>query len=147
MTRGIRHIQQVLPHRFPFLLVDRVEDFRANEWIRGFKNVTINEPFFPGHFPEHPVLPGVMTLEALSQLAGLLVYESGGYDPERDLFLLTGLDKVKFRRQVIPGDRLDMECRILQQKLGVWKQSARAQAGGELACEAVITARVIRKAE
>ena len=106
----IQRILRLLPHRYPFLLVDRVVECVAGSHIRAYKNVTFNEPFFQGHFPGAPIMPGVLILEALAQTGGLLAV-SGMDSLDDKLFLFTGLDGVKFRRQVVPGDRLDLECR------------------------------------
>lgn len=142
MSEGmsIEKILSILPHRYPFLLVDRVIECKPGESIRAYKNVTINEPFFQGHFPGVPVMPGVLILEALAQTGGLLAASGISGSLEDKLFLFTGLDGVKFRRQVIPGDRLDLECFDLRMKLNLCKLSARASVDGKLACEAKITA-------
>ena len=109
----IQRILRLLPHRYPFLLVDRVVECVAGSHIRAYKNVTFNEPFFQGHFPGAPIMPGVLILEALAQTGGLLAV-SGMDSLDDKLFLFTGLDGVKFRRQVVPGDRLDLECSNLR---------------------------------
>lgn len=136
----INRIMSLLPHRYPFLLVDRVVEYTAGESIRAYKNVTINEPFFQGHFPGAPIMPGVLILEALAQTGGILASLSLQDNLEDKLFLFTGLDNVKFRRQVIPGDRLDLECANMRMKLKLCKMEARAYVDGKLACEALITA-------
>lgn len=136
----IKKIMSLLPHRFPFLLVDRVVECIPGSHIRAYKNVTINEPFFQGHFPGAPIVPGVIILEALAQTGGLLAASSVKDGLENKLFLFTGLDHVKFRRQVIPGDRLDLECSNLRMKLKMCKLDARALVDGQLAAEASITA-------
>lgn len=137
----IQRILRLLPHRYPFLLVDRVVECVAGSHIRAYKNVTFNEPFFQGHFPGAPIMPGVLILEALAQTGGLLAV--AGMDSLDDkLFLFTGLDGVKFRRQVAPGDRLDLECSNLRMKLRLCKMDARAYVDGKLAAEAQITAAI-----
>lgn len=137
----IQRILRLLPHRYPFLLVDRVVECVAGSHIRAYKNVTFNEPFFQGHFPGAPIMPGVLILEALAQTGGLLAVS--GMDSLNDkLFLFTGLDGVKFRRQVVPGDRLDLECSNLRMKLKLCKMEARAFVDGKLAAEAQITAAI-----
>ncbi len=137
----IQRILRLLPHRYPFLLVDRVVECVAGSHIRAYKNVTFNEPFFQGHFPGAPIMPGVLILEALAQTGGLLAV--AGMDSLDDkLFLFTGLDGVKFRRQVVPGDRLDLECSNLRMKLRLCKMDARAYVDGKLAAEAQITAAI-----
>lgn len=140
MEMNIEKIMQLLPHRYPFLLVDRVVECEPGGKIRAYKNVTSNEPFFQGHFPGVPILPGVLILEALAQTGGLLAAASMEGSLAGKLFLFTGLDGVKFRRQVIPGDRLDLECSNMRMKLKLCKMEARAFVDGKLACEAIITA-------
>lgn len=140
MEMNIEKIMQLLPHRYPFLLVDRVVECVPGESIRAYKNVTINEPFFQGHFPGVPIMPGVLILEALAQTGGLLAASGLEGSLADKLFLFTGLDGVKFRRPVLPGDRLDLECFNLRMKLKLCKMEARAHVGGKLACEATITA-------
>ena len=137
----IQRILRLLPHRYPFLLVDRVVECEAGSHIRAYKNVTFNEPFFQGHFPGAPIMPGVLILEALAQTGGLLAV-SGMDSLDDKLFLFTGLDGVKFRRQVVPGDRLDLECSNLRMKLKLCKMEARAFVDGKLAAEAMITAAI-----
>ena len=137
----IQRILRLLPHRYPFLLVDRVVECVAGSHIRAYKTVTFNEPFFQGHFPAAPIMPGVLILEALAQTGGLLAV-SGMDSLDDKLFLFTGLDGVKFRRQVVPGDRLDLECSNLRMKLKLCKMEARAFVDGKLAAEAQITAAI-----
>ena len=137
----IQRILRLLPHRYPFLLVDRVVECVAGSHIRAYKNVTFNEPFFQGHFPGAPIMPGVLILGALAQTGGLLAV-SGMESLDDKLFLFTGLDGVKFRRQVVPGDRLDLECSNLRMKLKLCKMEARAFVDGKLAAEAQITAAI-----
>ena len=137
----IQRILRLLPHRYPFLLVYRVVECVAGSHIRAYKNVTFNEPFFQGHFPGAPIMPGVLILEALAQTGGLLAV-SGMESLDDKLFLFTGLDGVKFRRQVVPGDRLDLECSNLRMKRKLCKMEARAFVDGKLAAEAQITAAI-----
>ena len=137
----IQRILRLLPHRYPVLLVDRVVECVAGSHIRAYKNITFNEPFFQGHFPGAPIMPGVLILEALAQTGGLLAV-SGMDSLDDKLFLFTGLDGVKFRRQVVPGDRLDLECSNLRMKLKLCKMEARAFVDGKLAAEAQITAAI-----
>ncbi|PZN32727.1 MAG: 3-hydroxyacyl-[acyl-carrier-protein] dehydratase FabZ [Proteobacteria bacterium] len=133
----IHEVMRRLPHRYPFLLVDRVLDCRAGESIRALKNVTVNEPFFPGHFPHRPVLPGVIMLEALAQTAGILAFVTAGVypDEERQLYFV-GIDKARFRRPVGPGDQLVMTARLERSLRGIWKFSTRAEVDGEEAVSA-----------
>jgi len=140
ISMNIEQIMDILPHRYPFLLVDRVISCVPGESIHACKNVTFNEPFFQGHFPGTPIMPGVLILEALAQTGGLLAASGMDGNLNDKLFLFTGLDQVKFRRQVIPGDRLDLHCGNMRMKLKLCKMEARAMVDGKLACEAVITA-------
>jgi 3-hydroxyacyl-[acyl-carrier-protein] dehydratase len=129
---------KLLPHRYPFLMVDRVVEISHDHAVT-LKNVTHNEPFFTGHFPGMPVMPGVLILEALAQSSALLAINILGI---RDLpfFMLTGLDKVRFRRRVVPGDQLRMEVRLLRQHRPLWRMHAQARVDGELAAEAEVSA-------
>lgn len=138
----ISQILTILPHRYPFMLVDRVVRCEPGSHILAYKNVTINEPFFQGHFPGVPVMPGVLILEALAQTGGILAASSINGSLEGKLFLFTGLDKVKFRKQVIPGDRLDLECNNLRMKLKMCKLDAIASVDGVVAAQAQITAAI-----
>ena len=140
-SMDIQRILRLLPHRYPFLLVDRVVECVPGSHIKAYKNVTFNEPFFQGHFPDAPIMPGVLILEALAQTGGLLAAAGMG-DLDDKLILFTGLDAVKFRRQVVPGDRLDLECSNLRLKLKLCKMEARAFVDGKLAAEAQITAAI-----
>lgn len=140
-SMDIQRILSILPHRYPFLLVDRVVECVPGSHIKAYKNVSVNEPFFQGHFPGVPIMPGVLILEALAQTGGLLA-SAGMGDLADKLFLFTGLDGVKFRRQVVPGDRLDLECSDMRMKLKLCKMEARAFVDGKLAAEARITAAI-----
>ena len=140
-SMDIQRILSILPHRYPFLLVDRVVECVPGSHIKAYKNVSVNEPFFQGHFPGVPIMPGVLILEALAQTGGLLAAAGMG-DLADKLFLFTGLDGVKFRRQVVPGDRLDLECSDMRMKLKLCKMEARAFVDGKLAAEARITAAI-----
>lgn len=146
IVMDINQIMRTLPHRYPFLLVDRVVEIVPDKSIKAYKNITINEPFFQGHFPGTPIMPGVLILEALAQTGGLLAISSLKENFENKLFLFTGLDKVKFRRKVVPGDRLDLECFNMRMKLKLCKMEARALVDGQLAAEALITAGIGDKA-
>ena len=135
----IQDILRQLPHRYPMLLVDRVLECVPGESIRAIKNVSYNEPFFNGHFPSRPVMPGVLILEALAQSAGVLAYRSAGVVPNEDTKLyFVGIDEARFRRPVVPGDQLLLEARITRQLRGIWKFDARASVGGEVAASASI---------
>ena len=133
----IHHILKRLPHRYPFLLVDRVLEFEHNQRIKALKNVTINEPFFSGHFPHRPVMPGVLTLEALAQAAAMLAFESAGAsaDPTAIVYFV-GIDGARFKRPVEPGDQLILDVTIDRVKAGIYKFKTRASVDGETAVEA-----------
>jgi 3-hydroxyacyl-[acyl-carrier-protein] dehydratase len=140
MTPPVLDIHQILkklPHRYPFLLVDRVIEFEKDKCIKALKNVTINEPFFAGHFPHRPVMPGVLMLEALAQTAALLSFYSLGQDPdENTVVYFLGIDGARFKRVVEPGDQLILEASIARAKAGVFKYKTRASVAGETAVEA-----------
>jgi len=139
----IYKILKQLPHRYPFLLVDRVLSIDKGKSIRALKNVTINEPFFEGHFPRRPVMPGVLMLEALAQAAALLAFDATGSIPDEDsVYYFAGMDAVRFKRPVVPGDQLILEVELLRTKAGVFKFKARALVGEEVAVEAEITCAV-----
>jgi 3-hydroxyacyl-[acyl-carrier-protein] dehydratase len=127
----------LLPHRYPFLLIDRVLELDSERTLT-LKNVTVNEPFFTGHFPELPVMPGVLIVEALAQSAAILAL--GIIGTRRSLFMLTGIDKVRFRRRVVPGDQLKMEVRLVRHHHPVWKMHGEARVDGDLAAEADLSA-------
>jgi 3-hydroxyacyl-[acyl-carrier-protein] dehydratase len=133
----IQHILRLLPHRYPFLLVDRVLELDKGVRIKALKNVTINEPFFPGHFPARPVMPGVLMLEALAQAAALLSFGSLDSDPdENTVVYFAGIDNARFKRPVGPGDQLILEARIERQKAGIYRYKTQAFVDGHLAVEA-----------
>ncbi|MDO5059386.1 MAG: 3-hydroxyacyl-ACP dehydratase FabZ [Neisseria sp.] len=135
-----REIQNFLPHRFPFLLIDRVIAAEPGKTLTAIKNVTINEQFFQGHFPEMPVMPGVLIVEAMAQACGVLAVLSQGNSerPEGEVTLFAGLDNVRFKRPVLPGDQLTFEVELLAHKRGIGKFHAVAKVDGQLACEAQI---------
>jgi 3-hydroxyacyl-[acyl-carrier-protein] dehydratase len=141
----IQNILEMLPHRYPFLLVDRVVDYKANDYLLGYKNVTFNEPFFQGHFPGLPVMPGVLILEALAQAGGILLVQSSEEDLNEKVFMFTGLEKVRFRSPVRPGDRLDLRLENFKRKLKLARMTGHASINGHLAAEAVLTAAVVDK--
>lgn len=134
----LARILGALPHRYPFLLVDRIVEQEKGRIVT-IKNVSFNEPFFAGHFPGNPVMPGVLIVEALAQSAAILALSEVPRDP-RPLFMLTGLDKVRFRRRVIPGDQLRMEVKILKFHRPLWRMQGTARVGDELAAEAELSA-------
>jgi 3-hydroxyacyl-[acyl-carrier-protein] dehydratase len=138
---NLDQILRLLPHRYPFLLVDRVLEV-TSEGAVTIKNVSINEPFFCGHFPGRPVMPGVLIIEALAQSAAIFAL-GARKDGDRGLFMLTGLDKVRLRRQVIPGDQLRMEVRLIRHHPPLWKIRGEAHVAGELVAEAEISAMLV----
>ena len=138
-TLDINAIRATLPHRYPMLLVDRVLELEPGVRIKAIKNVTINEPFFPGHFPHYPVMPGVLIVEALAQASAIVAYRA---DPEamggRKLFLFAGIDDARFKRQVVPGDTLVLESTFVKGMRDVGRWAVRATVDGQLACEATL---------
>ena len=138
-------IQRFLPHRYPFLLVDRVVEIVPGQKLVAFKNVTINEQFFNGHFPGHPVMPGVLILEALAQAAAILAYKSEGVDPSQKVTYLMAVDKAKWRKPVVPGDRLQLNVEVLKHKGPIWKQKGIATVDGVKVAEAEFLATVVDK--
>lgn len=137
MTIDIHQILKRLPHRYPFLLVDRVLEVESGKRIRALKNVTVNEHFFVGHFPQRPVMPGVLMLEALAQAAALLGFVTHDITPDdKTLYYFAGIDGARFKRPVEPGDQLILEAEVLRMKANIWKYKARARVGDELAVEA-----------
>jgi 3-hydroxyacyl-[acyl-carrier-protein] dehydratase len=139
--KNIYEVMKYLPHRFPFLLVDRVLHCEPGVRLTARKNVTANEPFFRGHFPEHPVFPGVLILEALAQATTILAFETRGEHPQEDsLYLFVGVDNARFRRQVIPGDQLTLKVELLKTKRNLWKFHGEAWVEDELACKAELLA-------
>jgi 3-hydroxyacyl-[acyl-carrier-protein] dehydratase len=137
MLMDIHQIIKKLPHRYPFLLVDRVIELEKDVRIKALKNVTINEPFFNGHFPNRPVMPGVLMLEALAQASALLSFSSEGEESDGTrLYYFAGIDGARFKRVVEPGDQLILESSIERKKAGIYKYATRATVNGELAVEA-----------
>lgn len=140
MKLNVNQIRKILPHRYPFLLVDRVEDIEFGQRIHAIKNVTVNEPFFPGHFPEYPVFPGVLIMEALAQAAAILTFASASEDDVKqaadDLYLFAGIDNARFKRPVMPGDRLELFAEMTANKRGIYKYKAVAKVDGQIVAEA-----------
>ena len=133
----IKEILDHLPHRYPFLLVDRVVDFEIGKSIHAYKNISINEQFFTGHFPHHPVMPGVLIMEALAQAAGILSFKTMGAKPDDDsVFYFVGIDNARFKRPVVPGDQLHLHVEIVRQIRGIWKYKVEARVDGEVAAQA-----------
>ncbi len=137
----IGEIRAILPHRYPFLLVDRILQIETDRRVIGVKNVTVNEPFFQGHFPERPIMPGVLILEAMAQVGGVLACKSAP-PTGRPVVYLTGVNQAKFRKPVIPGDQLRFEVEVLKRRPPFWKMQAKAFVDSILVCEAELTAMV-----
>ena len=134
-----RAVLAQLPHRYPFLLVDRVIECVPGKRIEAIKNVTVNEPFFPGHFPGNPVMPGVIILEALAQAAGILAFKTAGVVPdENSRFYFVGIDNARFRRPVLPGDRLVLKATLERAIRGIWKFETAAEVDGTVAASATM---------
>ena len=135
----VNEIREYLPHRYPFLLVDRVLELTEGESIVAIKNVTVNEPFFNGHFPDHPVMPGVLIVEAMAQAAGILGFKTMGKKPQDgSIYYFVGSDKLRFKRPVVPGDQLQLEAQILSERRGIWKFEVRASVDGDTVSSATI---------
>jgi 3-hydroxyacyl-[acyl-carrier-protein] dehydratase len=144
MTFNIQEIMDFLPHRYPFLLIDRVVEFEPAKRLVAIKNVTMNEPFFQGHFPGLPIMPGVLVIEAMAQ-AGAIIMMTEMPDRETKLAVFTGIEKAKFRRQVTPGDQLRIEVEVLAFKSRVGRMEAKALVDGKLACQAILTCAVVSR--
>lgn len=135
----IYQILEHLPHRYPFLLIDRVTECNPGVSLTGYKNVTFNEPFFPGHFPQRPIMPGVLILEALAQATGILAFRTIGKKPDgSSLYYFVGIDNARFKQPVIPGDRLELYVEFVKEKRGIWKFVAKASVEGKVVCSADI---------
>ena len=139
-TLDIKEIISLLPHRYPFLLVDRILEGEKMKNLVGLKNVTINEPFFQGHFPSEPIMPGVLILEGMAQAGGILAFYSMPEMVGEKLVYFAGIDKVKFRRPVVPGDQLIYEVEVIKQKGKIWKMAGKAKVDDKLAAEAELMA-------
>ena len=137
MQLDIHEILNHLPHRYPFVLIDRVTDLKLNEEITAIKNVTINEPFFPGHFPYHPVMPGVLIVEAMAQAAAVLSFKTMNVLPSEDsVYYFAGIDNVRFKKPVSPGDQLILNVKIDRVLKGIWKYKAQAKVDNKIVAEA-----------
>ena len=132
-------IKHYLPHRYPFMLIDRVTACRPDEWITGYKNISINEELFNGHFPDNPIMPGVLMVEAMAQLSGILGFISANQTAESGyLYLFAGVDKVRFKKLVVPGDQLVIRSKTIMNKRDIYKFACTAHVDGQLACSAEI---------
>jgi len=142
---NIRRIIEILPHRYPFLLLDRVTEHIQGKKISGYKNVTLNEPFFQGHFPGDPIMPGVLQLEALAQLGAILMLQT---EPARGkMMVFAGMDKVRFRRMVVPGDKLEMECILTKFRFPIGKSTCKAYVDGEVVVEGELMFSIVDRAK
>jgi beta-hydroxyacyl-ACP dehydratase FabZ len=139
---NVREIMQIMPHRYPFLLVDRIESLKEGEEIVGIKNVTINEPFFAGHFPGNPIMPGVLIIEAMAQVGGVLAFHSNPKEWAGSLVYFLGIDKVRFRKPVVPGDQLRLKLTTIRQKQKVFKMRGEAYVEDTLVAEAELMAAI-----
>ena len=142
---AINEILSILPHRYPFVLVDRILEIDPGKRIVGLKNITINEPYFQGHFPGFPIFPGVLIVEAMAQTWGICVFALRPEDAENKNLFFSGLDKVRFRRPVIPGDQMKMEMELIKQRGSLWKFRGKATVSEDLVAEAELMASVIDK--
>lgn len=133
----IHEIMKTLPHRYPFLLVDRVTDYKAGEYLNALKNITMNEPCFTGHFPHRPVMPGVLILEALAQATGILAFKTLDESPnEESLYYFVGIDSARFKKPVEPGDQVELKVKLISRKRSFWKFDAEALVEGKVVCSA-----------
>lgn len=140
---GLKEIQETLPHRYPFLLVDRILELELGKRVVGIKNVTINEPFFPGHFPGHPIMPGVLILEAMAQVGAVLLMRSLDARAEKKVIYFTGIDRARFRRPVVPGDQIRFEVEILQLRRQMCRMQGVASVDGKLVADAQMSSVVV----
>lgn len=133
----VKDIFEYLPHRYPFLLVDRVTEFEANDSLKAYKNLTFNEPQFQGHFPENPIMPGVLMIEAMAQCTGILAFKSQGVKPDGStMYYLASVDNARFRQPAVPGDRLDFEVKTTGNKRGIWRFECTTSVGGKIVASA-----------
>ncbi len=144
MTLTIQEIMDFLPHRFPFLLIDRVVEFEPTKRLVAIKNVTMNEPFFQGHFPGYPIMPGVLVVEAMAQAGALIMLAEIG-DREKKLAVFTGIEKAKFRRPITPGDQIRIEVNVLSFRSRAGRIEGKAFVDGKMACEATLTCAVVTR--
>ncbi|AJC94682.1 3-hydroxyacyl-ACP dehydratase FabZ [Campylobacter volucris] len=143
----VMQIQKILPHRYPFLLVDKIVELKIKEVVKGYKNISISDHVFLGHFPDHPIYPGVLILEGMAQTGGVLAFESmeDKVDPSSKVVYFTGIDKAKFRNPVKPGDRLDYEMRVVKNRGNMWIFEGKAFVDDQLVAEAELKAMIVDK--
>ena len=139
----VMEIQKLIPHRYPFLMIDKVVNIVEGKSIVGIKNVTINEPFFPGHFPSHPVMPGVLIIEAMAQTAAVMVMHTMGATAHGKVVYFMSVDEAKFRKPVVPGDVLELHCEAQKSRGSVWRFAGVAKVGGVKVADAVYTAMIV----
>ena len=132
----VQEIKTIIPHRYPMLLVDRVLDYEPKKWLHAIKNVSVNEPFFNGHFPELPILPGVMILEALAQATGILGFKSSEERAENEMYLFASIDNARFKKPVVPGDTMHLHVEFIKERRGMWKFYGEAKVDGKVVCSA-----------
>ncbi len=144
-TLDITEIQRILPHRYPFLLIDRVVDLRRRERIVALKNVTVNEPFFQGHFPQYPIMPGVLMVEAIAQAGGALLLTEMA-DRDQNLMVFSGIERARFRRPVVPGDQLRIEVTVLAWRRNAVRMEGNIYVGDKRVCEAIVSCRLLPRA-
>lgn len=142
MTLDIQEIMSYLPHRYPFLLIDRIVEFERTKRLVAIKNVSINEPFFQGHFPGYPIMPGVLVVEAMAQAGGIIMLAEIA-DREKKLVVFSGIERAKFRRPVTPGDQLRIEVNVLSMRSRAGRIEGNAFVDGKLACQAILTCQVV----
>ncbi|MBI5599422.1 MAG: 3-hydroxyacyl-ACP dehydratase FabZ [Deltaproteobacteria bacterium] len=140
---GIGEILNILPHRYPFLLIDKILEFEAGKRAKGLKNVTINEPFFQGHFPGHPIMPGVLIIEAMAQVGGILAFKSANVTNKVVYFM--GIDAARFRRPVVPGDALELTLEVKKSRGSIWTFKGEAHVNGTLVAEAELMATIMER--
>ncbi|MDD2501112.1 MAG: 3-hydroxyacyl-ACP dehydratase FabZ [Geobacter sp.] len=140
MPMDVNAIMKILPHRYPFLLVDRIVELEHGKRCVGIKNVSINEPFFPGHFPGHPVMPGVLIIEAMAQVAGIMAYLASDEETRKKVSYFMAIDSAKFRKPVMPGDQLQIEITTTMNRRGIWGVDGKAFVDGKLVTEASLKA-------
>lgn len=133
-TINIEEIRQLIPHRYPMLLVDRVLDYQPGEWLHAIKNVTVNEPVFTGHFPDYAIFPGVLILESLAQATGLLGFKTVGEREDKEMYLFASIDNAKFKQPVVPGDTMHLHVKFLRERRNMWKFYGEAKVDDKVVC-------------